>query len=341
VLRVASALLAAAVVLSALPINAAERRVALIGDDAELLRALSLALSPWGVETVQVSAQLPQSSQPEAVLEAGELAVQFELDWVVWLSESPLGSLLWVYETRNRELTTRMLQERSPLGSAAAASVALTVKTALRASVEPEKSAVSTPTTPPATAPSPSPSLSPPSLSSPPSPAAVSLRAAGGVQAVADHRMQGRVSLGGVVWLGARQNTGLGLRLSGGTGVSVDAPSFSGSYRDVSLGPVAEFRVLTGTRIVASLFVGGAIHASQLEGRLARGDARSEVRRYNASAQTGGQIELRLGSGFLVGIGAEASVLLGYPRYLVDGAPVFEPWRVTPSGGGHVGLELF
>ena len=126
-------MLAAAVVLSALPINAAERRVALIGDDAELLRALSLALSPWGVETVQVSAQLPQSSQPEAVLEAGELAVQFELDWVVWLSESPLGSLLWVYETRNRELTTRMLQERSPLGSAAAASVALTVKTALRA----------------------------------------------------------------------------------------------------------------------------------------------------------------------------------------------------------------
>jgi hypothetical protein len=336
-------LLAAAVVLSALPINAAERRVALIGDDTELLRALSLALSPWGVETVQVTAQLPQSSQPEAVLEAGELAVQFDLDWVVWLSESPLGSLLWVYETRNRELTTRVLQDHSPLGSAAAASVALTVKTALRASVEPETAVSSAPLTPPAPGPPPAPAPTPwlPSQLSPPSSAAVSLRAGGGAQAVADHRLQGRLSLGGVVWLGARQNTGLGLRLSGGTGVSIEAPSFSGSYRDISFGPFAEFRVLTGRRLVASLFVGGAVHASQLEGRVARGDVRAEETRYNAAAQAGGQIELRLGSGFLIGIGAEASVLIGYPRYLVDGAPVFEPWRFSPSGGGQVGLELY
>jgi hypothetical protein len=339
VLRVASALLAAAVVLSALPANAAERRVALIGDDAELLRALSLALSPWGVETVQVTAQLPRSSQPEAALEAGELAAQFKLDWVVWLSESPLGSLLWVYETHNRELTTRLLQEHSPLGSAAAASAALTVKTALRASVEPEPDAPPAPIAPPATASS---RASPPPSPSPSaSPAAVSLRAAASLQAVADHRRQGRLSLGGVVWLGADRDVGIGLRLSGSTGVTVEAPSFIGSYRDISFGPVAEFRVLSGTRAAASLFVGGAVHTSQIEGRLVRNDARAEARRYNASAQAGAQIELKLGYGFLIGLGAEAAVLLGYPRYLVEGTPVFAPWRVTPAGGGHLGLELF
>jgi hypothetical protein len=328
-------------VLSALPANAAEHRVALIGDDAELLRALSLALSPWGVETVQVTAQLPRSSQPEAVLEAGELAAKFELDWVVWLSESPLGSLLWVYETRNRELTTRVLQEHSPLGSAAAASAALTVKTALRASVEPEPERDATPSapfTPPATAPSRASSL--PKLP-PPSPPVVSLRAAASLQAVADHRTQGRLSLGGVIWLGAHRETGLGLRLSGSTGVAVEAASFIGSYRDISFGPVAEFRILSGTQIASSLFVGGAVHASQIEGKLVGGDARAEARRYNAAAQVGGQIELRFGPGFLVGVGAEAAILLGYPRYLVDGIPVFEPWRVTPAGGGHVGLEFF
>jgi hypothetical protein len=340
VLRVASALLAAAVVLSALPANAAEHRVALIGDDAELLRALTLALSPWGVETVQVTAQLPRSSQPEAVLEAGELAAQFELDWVVWLSESPLGSLLWVYETRNRELTTRVLQEHSPLGSAAAASAALTVKTALRARVEPEPgptpSAPVVPTAPSLTSSPPAPA---PSAST--SPAGVSLRAAASLQAVADHRAHGRLTLGGVVWLGAHRDTGLGLRLSGSSSVAVEAASFIGTYRDISFGPVAELRVLSGTRLAASLFVGGAVHASRIEGRLVRSDARAEARRYNASAQAGGHIEFKFGPGFLIGVGAEAAVLLGYPRYLVDGSPVFEPWRVTPAAGGHVGLELF
>ena len=304
---------------------AAERRVALIRGDAELLRALSLALSAWEVETIPIDAPLPESSQPRAVLQAGELARRFHLDGVVWISQAPEGSLLWIYDARSGEITTRVLAEPPPFHGAAAAGVALSVKTVLRTSVEPAPVARERATEP----------------KQEPAPGRVTLRATLDAQLLADRQAQTRLSLVSIVWLGAQRRAGLGLRLGAGLGVDLETPAFFGRYRDLAFGPAAQLRVLTAQHLSVSIFAGGALHVALLDGTLARDGTQAVVKRYNPSVDAGGQLDLRLGRGLFVGLGAQASFLLGYQRYLVESKPVFAPWRITPSGGGHLGLELF
>src|SRR5687768_10143644 len=111
------------------------RRVAVLRADHELLRAVSLALSPWGIETIGSDAALPKSSQPEAVQAASRLARQLRVEAIVWITSMEDGSLLWVFDLRTGDVTARVLPETPPFDGAAAAAVALSVKTVLRSSV--------------------------------------------------------------------------------------------------------------------------------------------------------------------------------------------------------------
>src|SRR5688500_9374970 len=106
-----------------------QRRVAVLRPDHELLRAVSLALSPWGIETIGSDEALPKSSQPEAVQVASRLARQLEVEAIVWITRLKDGSLLWVFDLRTGDVTARILPEGPPFDSAAAAAVALSVKT--------------------------------------------------------------------------------------------------------------------------------------------------------------------------------------------------------------------
>jgi hypothetical protein len=316
-------LLACALALSTLHARAAaDRRVALLGGDGELLRALSLALSVWEVETISLDAPLPESSQPQAVLQARELAQRFDLDGVVWVSREPEGALLWIYDARSVEITTRVLADAPPFQSAVAAGIALSVKTVLRTSVEP-----------PAAVQEPAPEGEPPL-------GRVTLRAALDGQFVADQAAQARPSLASVVWFGPPRRLGLGLTLAAGSGVDLETAAFVGRYRDVSFGPTVELRLSAG-QLTASIFGGGALHVALLDGTLVRDGARAAVKRYNGSLDAGGQLDFRLGGGLFVGLGAKAEFLLSYQRYLVESKPIFSPWRITPSGGGHLGVEFF
>ena len=112
-----------------------QRRIAVLKPDSELLRAISLSLSVWDVETIPSDAPPPQSSQPEAVEGASSIARQLRVEAVVWMSSTDGGSLVWVFDARAGDVTTRMLADKPPFDSAAAAAVALSVKTVLRASV--------------------------------------------------------------------------------------------------------------------------------------------------------------------------------------------------------------
>jgi hypothetical protein len=112
-----------------------QHRLAVLGPDEELFRAISLALSAWGVETVQSDLPPPEASQPEAVERATELARQLGVEAVVWISRTERGSLVWVFDARAGDVTTRILAQTPPFDSAAAAAVALSVKTVLRSTV--------------------------------------------------------------------------------------------------------------------------------------------------------------------------------------------------------------
>lgn len=321
----ASVLLAGALAFLPLIAGAAERRVALIRGDVELLRALSLALSAWEVDTIAVDTELPQASQPQAVVQARRLARRLHLEAVVWLSDSSSGALLWVYDSRTGEVTTRVLDARPPLDDAAAAGVALSVKTVLKQSVEP-------PLLPPQ-----------PLVPQPRTPLPISkrstIRAAIDAHGVAERHIQARLALSSLLWVGEARRVGFGLRTRGGTGVAIDAPPFFGRYREVSFGPLAELRVLTGEDVSASMFLAGALQMAMLKGTLAIDGAGVVDRRYNLSVHAGGQIGLRLSDRVTFGLTAEAAALLRYQRYLVEGTPVFAPWRVSPAAGGHLAIH--
>jgi hypothetical protein len=314
--------------------QAAERRVALVQGDPELQRALTLALAAWDVETIASDAELPQPAQPQAVMQAAALARQLGVDGVVWISASAEGSVLWVFDAHTGEATTRVLTESPPFGSATAAGVALSVKTALRTSVEPGQPKLEP--SPPADVPAPAPAIEPRRERE-----RVTLKVGGEAQFVADGAAQARLTLSSVVWLSESPRLGVGLALAGGDGVAVSTPSFVGRYRDLSFGPGLHLRLLSRKILAASVFVGGALHAALLDGTVVPDATDAAVKRYNLSVDGGAQLDFRLGAGFYVGLAAQAAYLPAYQRYLVDGAPVFSPWRLTASAGGHCGVELF
>lgn len=336
--RLAPSLFAVALLLAALPAWGAQRRVALIDGDAELLRALSLALSAWDVATIPVSESVPASSQPDAMREAAQLVARLQVDGIVWTSETAEGSLLWVYDAATGQITARALTERSPFSSATAAGLALSVKTALRPSVEPPPAPAAT-TAPAATAPT---AAQAPLAPTPPEPgpARVLLRAGLDAQVLSEHLTRAWFSLGSVVWLGAHRRVGAGLRLGLGPELAITGPRFSGHFRELSFGPVAEFRLLSWRRFVGSAFIAGAAHASFLDGTLSRDGARVEAKRYTVSVDAGAQFEMAVVGGVLVGVNAQAAYFTKYQRYLVEGRAVFAPWRVSPAAGAHLALEL-
>jgi hypothetical protein len=107
----------------------------------------------------------------------------------------------------------------------------------------------------------------------------------------------------------------------------------------VSFGPLAELSVLADENFSASIFLAGAVQMAMLKGTLAIDGVGVVDRRYNLSVQTGGQLGLRLSDRVTLGLTAEAAALLGYQRYLVEGTPVFAPWRVSPAAGGHLAVH--
>lgn len=320
---------------------AAERRVGLVLGDRELQRQLELALQAWDVETLTLDVTAPAVTQPEAMNQAAELAVRLRLDGVVWVTDAAEGPLLWVYDARRGDLTTRSIAERPPFGSATAAGLALSVKTTLRASVEPSS--------PPPPPPAPSPAPVVPLVKEPPplprsrsSPLAVSrTQVDAGVdgQLVAERAGRAWYSLHGALWLGASRRAGLGLRVGFGSAVSVEAESLRARFHETAFGPSLELRLVTSSVFAVQAFGGATLHVATLEGVLTHESLPKHVNRYNVALDLGGRIHFRMARGTLIGLQLGASYFLGYQRFMVEGTPAFAPWRLVPSGGAHVGVE--
>ena len=328
--RITAALVAFVAVLSVVAVTRADpRRIAVLKPDEELLRAVSLSLEPWGIATVSSDAPLPRASQPEAVQAASGLARALDVEALVWVTRLQRGSLLWVFDVRTGDVVTRLLTQSPPFDSAAAAAVALTVKTVLRASaVAPPEERFGAQAT-----------LPPPDL--PPPDRMAALELGGGGYWVQSGQLDFRVRLAGVLWVDARRRFGLSLEAASGPGFQVDDPDYDGRYRELVVGGKARIRLVDLPVFSTILALGGAAHWSRLDGTLSGGLGDSDVKRVNASVDAEALVNFHVSQRLYLGVGIGAAYFATYRRYLVRGKPVLAPWPLSPSLAGYCGVELF
>jgi hypothetical protein len=339
VAKLAFVLLSFALALTTVSARGAGRRVALLQGDPELQRALSLSLSAWDVETLPLDIQASEDLDKGARLQAAELARTFHLEGVVWVSATPQGSRLAVFDAHTGELTLRDLPEVPPFASTTAASLALSVKTALRPSVEPVSEQPRE--SPPRRAPVPGIRRPGPAVRAPAPPSArVSVRAMLDAAWAAEEKLEARWGLGTTIWLGPKRRMGVALRLSAGSGVNVDAPELEGRYRALALGLGGEWRWLEAGSVSSALSLGAALRAATLDGTLSDGSHFSVVR-YNPSVDAAFRLDVRVAGPMFVGLAVSAGFFPRYQRFLVAGRPVFAPLRLSPSAGVSLGIALF
>lgn len=311
---------------SAMTGKAEQRRVAVVHPDDRLLRAISLALSPWSLQTIRSDSPLPQSAQPQAVEAASGLASQLNVDAVVWMTEREQGSLLWVFDVESGEVTTRMISETPPLDDAAAAAVALSVKTVLRASViaPPEERFGS-----------------PAAEADPVSMSALELGAGGYWLSAGEFDTRAELAL--VAWL-MKRRLGLSLEVAGGPGRRLDG-AYTGVYREFSMGARLRVGLIETSSFATLVAVGGGARWAMLRGAISDGaisdGASVDVDRVNASVDLETTFNFKLSTGVYLGLSLGASYLPRNRRYLVDGDPVLAPWPVTTHLAGHCGVDLF
>ncbi len=303
--------------------SAEQRPVALLQPDPELQRAVSLALSPWGIEVLRSDAPLPRSSQPEAVQLASQLAEQLQVGAVVWVTRlRGEGALLWVYDVRRGDITTRMVSETPPFDGPAAASVALSVKTVLRNSVVHEQRPE-----PPA----PVRKLQPLRV--------FALEAGADARWFGEQWLDYEGRLTGIFWLPPDRRFGFSLDASAGLGLGIDEAPYAGRYRQLALGAKAHVKWVPTPKLSLVMALGGAAHWAMLRGELSSGQTR-DVDRVNASVDLQSALNVSLSDSLYLGASLGASYFPWYRRYLVDGAPVFSPHALTPTLAAYVGAEL-
>ena len=147
-------------------------RVVVVDPDPRVFAAINVALSPWSLRVLRVGGPLPQADVVAATGAAKALAELEHAGAVLWVAP-PSGSQvlsLWLYDAQTAQLVVRPLTVAAPFDDAAAAAVALSVKTIMRGSplLETSAAAPTASETTAAPAPSGSPAAPPPS----PSPAA-------------------------------------------------------------------------------------------------------------------------------------------------------------------------
>jgi len=322
--RTLTALLFAGVTAFATAAGAGPRRIAVLEPDDELVRAITLSLSPWDVETTRSDATPPELSDPAAVERATRLARRLQVEAVIWISRTEQATLLWVFDAATGNVTARMLAEAPPFDGAAAAAVALSVKTALRTS-----------------------SIAPPAerFGAEIAPAtahhALAFELGGAGHWISEQALEARFELGAVAWLLLERRLGVALELSAGPGVSVGDERFRGRYRELGAGGELRLRLLGAPPLSAALSFGGALHWTRLEGTLTASTLHRDVTRRSAALDAEALLNVDVGGGAYFGVSAGLTYSPAYRRYLVEGTPVFSPWPLAPNLAGHIGVGLF
>lgn len=156
--------------------SAAEDRVAVVGASPNVTKAISLALSPWSVRVVHVNASISTQDVAAANEAARALAREQNAGAVVWLAEgNDAHASLWMYDAETETVAVRPVAQAGPMDDAAAAAIALTVKTLLRSTAMAPPRERTAPTPAGSASAAPSASASAPSVPSATAPAASSV----------------------------------------------------------------------------------------------------------------------------------------------------------------------
>jgi hypothetical protein len=276
--------------------HAAGRRVLLVGSDGALQHAVEVALGPWSLEVIAQAAPVPSGPA-----EAARFGTAHEAAAVVWTTPD---AFVWIFDVESGQAMARRMEAPAPLDASAAAAVALSVKTLLRATtVAPPAERVAVPRVR----------------------EELRLEAVVGTQVLFGDPKDAELRLGvALAWYPRRLQRwlGLALRIEAGPGISVDRSGFSGRLIDVTLALQPRLRLPLGRRVELEPTLGAGVHVTSLDGGLPPLGLRAHKDRANASLEGGVALDVQLGRGLRLGLVATVAYLFQYQRYLVSHAPV-------------------
>jgi hypothetical protein len=353
--------------------RAGETRVAVLNPDRNLLNAVSVALSPWGLRVVPFQGT-PPPQDPTAATESARRMAQAQVAGVVlWIAEPASGPpSLWMYDAQTEQLTVRPLPRAPPYDDAAAAATALTIKTVLRSTTAaplqertepPTAATAATASTAPSTSPPPAPAPStaasttapaPPAPSSPPAPDEqrapapppprhswrVHLLALAQSPTGTNATLSARAGVAGSWWPSPwGEHLGLGLELLGGPNVDVVTPGFVGNFSDVAAGASARARAGNAS-LSAEVGAGPSLHFTSLSGTGVASGRSASVSRVDAAIDLEAAGDVALGTRVRVGPVFGTSLLLRYQRYSLRNDLVLRMPPVLLDFGGRVSIAL-
>lgn len=117
------------------PASAESRTVVAVAPDPQLVRALDVALAPWGTNITEVH---PIDAEAFALMvpdRARAIARETRADVVLWVSADRNHTVVWIYDVASDHVSSRRLDAAPPFDPTTAAAVALSVKALLRSTV--------------------------------------------------------------------------------------------------------------------------------------------------------------------------------------------------------------
>lgn len=301
-------------------------RLALVEPDAELERAVRVALSAWRTDVIRANIRGPGNTMPGSADTARAVARQYAALAVIWISKSDDGYALWMYDARADRVVARRLSSPPPFDDATAASVALAVKTLLRHSdLPPPTERLAVPATP-------RPWLS------------ASLLGALRPAATAPNANELRFGLRGMAWPFRATSLlvfGGGLEVTAGPGVPIEGPRFAGRWTETMVLVVASLRLDLGSDIDLSLDPGFGTSITHLGGSSSETSEASGITRANLLAALRAGAGYRAGPLLRFGLSAGMQRPLRTQAYRVGGVRVLDVRSLNFEGVLSVEASVF
>jgi hypothetical protein len=354
--------------------RASDGRIVVIDVDARVADALVVALSPWSLTVVRTPGPSP-APPPDApgartidmaAARARVIASDQHAGAVVWITppQPPdLQASLWVYDAQTLELTIRPVNAWGTMDDAAAAAVALSVKTILRASPlvtegpatasHPEAAQPGAPSTgePPPGAPPeaarsapagepPEPSRAPAAVAAPAGPAPswrFEALVGGRGPTGASSAVVIEAGLGAAFWPASLRGAGgLGLEVQASPGVSVGTAAFQGELRVVSFEATARARIEATRWLAFEAQVGPSLLLTTLDGKALPSAAELHAVKLDPAIDAWALADFALGPRVGLGVAVGSSALLRFQRYSLNGATLLD----EPAWIGLFGLRF-
>jgi hypothetical protein len=320
-------------------VRAQERRVAVIDVDPSVADAVVVSLSPYGVVVVRVPGPAPDPNVPDAAERAGRAAAEQSASAVVWMTPARDASehgWLWLYDAATLELTMRPLAVAPPFDAAAAAAVALSVKTALRSS---GLVAADPPPPPPPILVSPTVTFvnEPPRALPREFPRAVRLETFVGARGPtgSGDGVEPRASLGASLWPSFLQGwVGIGASAQVGSGVDVNSKPFEGRFTMTSFVASLRLRGEIAHWLALEIQAGPALVLTSMSGSLPTRSMGAE--RLDGALDFGLVTDIRMTPRVSVGPVVSGLWLMRFQSYAIQTTSVF----VQPPFGAVFGLRL-